>query len=372
MRGFKRCSLIAVSALVACVAMLPPSAQAGGNSYTQTNLVSDNWVPSAHPDDLLMNPWGIAFFPNGPFWIADNNSGWSTLYDGAGDKVPLNVSIPLASTTLTSPPASPTGIVWNGDPSAFVDTVNAIPGPSLFLFATEDGTIDAWTIGNPASPNTSADRMVDNTNNDAATSPVYKGLAMGVNSTGIFLFATDFRTGKIDVFDSSFNPVTPSGGEFSFTDSEIPAKFAPFGIANINGQLWVSYAKQDSAKHDPVAGAGKGFVDIFDTDGHLVRRFAAGAPLNAPWGMVRAPFHFGAFSNDILIGNFGNGKINAFDPETGAFLDSLRNPSGAVIVNDGLWALVFGGGLGSSPQVLYFTAGLDSEMHGLFGTLTAK
>jgi uncharacterized protein (TIGR03118 family) len=256
-------------------------------------------------------------------------------------------------------------MVWNGNPMAFM-----VGGaPALFIWATEDGTIAAWQ--GALSPITEAVTVVHNPKT-LTDGPVYKGLAIGNNSSGLFLYATDFRDGKIAVWDSSFSSISTAAAELNtkFIDSTIPSTFAPFGIQNINGQLWVTYAKQDAAKHDPVPGAGRGFVDVFDTDGNLLRHFAARGVLDAPWSVVLAPAHFGLFGNDILIGNFGDGKISAWDLKTRNFIDWLRNDQGKVIKLGTLWELVFGGGLVASPQTLYFTTGLEAEMHGLFGTLT--
>jgi uncharacterized protein (TIGR03118 family) len=347
------------------VIALAPLSRADAHGYLQTNLVSDKNSAANAPanDSNLVNPWGVAFFPGGPFWISDNGTGVSTLYDGLGDKISLTVTIPpLADTNPGAP--GPSGMVWNGNPLAFM-----VGGaPALFIWATEDGTIAAWQ----GALGTTAQIVVSNSN--LTTGPVYKGLAIGNNSSGLFLYATDFRDAKIAVWDSTFSSTSTAAAALNakFIDKKIPAGFAPFGIQNINGQLWVTYAKQDSAKqnHDPLPGAGRGFVDVFDTDGNLIKRFAQRGVLNAPWGMVLAPDHFGQFSNDILIGNFGDGKISAWDPKTGDFIDWMRNENGKTIKLGSLWALVFGGGAAASPQTLYFTTGLMDESDGLFGTLT--
>ena len=203
---------------------------------------------------------------------------------------------------------------------------------------------------------------------NGATGAVYKGLAAGVNPSGVFLYATNFRCGTIDVFDSKFKPAKLKG---HFEDSKIPAGYAPFGIANIDGDLVVTYAAQDKDKHDDNAGPGRGFVDIFDTDGNLIKRFASYTVLNSPWGIAQAPFNFGRFSNDLLIGNFGDGRISAFKLD-GQFDGRLLNTSGQLVQIDGLWSLIFGGGSQSSPSTLYFTAGPNHEADGLFGTLTPQ
>jgi uncharacterized protein (TIGR03118 family) len=239
---------------------------------------------------------------------------------------------------------------------------------ATFIWDTEDGTLSAWTGGLTPPNQNQAVLAVDN-----SPGAVYKGLVFGVNAKGVFLFATNFRAGTVDVFgpaNSSSNgqyvPITTDGG---FTDPNIPAGYAPFGIQKIDGNLFVTYAKQNAAKHDDVAGAGHGFVDVFDTDGHLLRRFASRGPLNSPWGIARASYAFGGFSGDIVIGNFGNGQINAFDSD-GNFLGALRDAKGKPLAIDGLWTLTLGGGRNSNSDTLYFTAGPNGETDGLFGTIT--
>lgn len=362
------------------------------NTYVVTPLVSDMAGKAKFQDQVLQNSWGVAFTPAGsPFWIADNNTGCSTLYDGTGVKQALQVSIPLPGNvvpptdckTVKPPPApapkptpaAPTGIIWNPSP-AFVVPGTVTPAnskgiPAIFIFDTEDGTISAWAGG--LTPFDHAVLAVDNSNSpNAANGAVYKGLAFGINVHGAFLFATNFRAGTIDVFGPPnppgglFTPATTDGG---FTDPQIPADFAPFGIQNIDGDLFVTYAKQNAQKHDDVAGPGNGFVDVFDTDGHLLRRFAGRGPLNSPWGVARASYAFGRFSGDILVGNFGNGKINVFDSR-GRFIDELDGPNDKPLVIDELWTLTLGGGAKSSSDTLYFTAGPNGQTDGLFGTIT--
>ena len=259
-------------------------------------------------------------------------------------------------------PAAPTGLVWNPTTSTttgFLVPNQDPPKVATFIFDTEDGTISAWTGG--LTPPDAAVLAVDN-----SPGAVYKGLVFGVNANGVFLFATNFRAGTVDVFDHNYQPVTTDGG---FNDPSIPAGYAPFGIQNIDGSLFVTYAKQNAAKHDDVAGPGRGFVDAFDTDGHLLQRFASRGVLNSPWGIARASFAFGQFSGDILVGNFGNGKINAFD-SNGNFLGTLRDNNGNQLKIDGLWTLTLGGGKNSSSDTLYFTAGPNGETNGLFGTIS--
>lgn len=352
------------------------------DAYTVTPLVGNLAGAAAVLDPVLQNPWGIAFSPSGsPFWVNDNATGCSTLYSGTGTKTALQVSIPLPGNVVptaschavdpTNPPnpapAAPTGIVWNPS-SAFV-----VPGTKIaasFIFSTEDGTISAWAGGlNPAD---NAVIAVDNSATPtAASGAVYKALVFGLSVKGALLYATNFRGGTIDVFGPNgsnglFTPVTTDGG---FADPSIPAGYAPFGIQNIDGDLFVTYAKQDDAKHDDVAGEGRGFVDVFDTDGHLLRRFSSRGRLNSPWAVTRASFNFGRYSGKILVGNFGNGRIDVYDND-GDFVDELRDAKGRAVVIDGLWDLVLGGGRGSSSDTLFFTAGPNGETNGLFGTIT--
>jgi len=351
------------------------------NAYVVAPLVSNVAGSATVHDPVLRNAWGVAFSPAGsPFWVNDNGTGCATLYSGNGTKVPLQVSIPLpgnvvpaASCQPVDPnnppnpaPAAPTGMVWN--PS----TAFLVPGttlPAVFIFATEDGTVSAWAGG--LSPAANAVIAVDNSSSPAAgNGAVYKGLVFGLSAKGGFLYATNFRAGTIDVFgptgsDGLFTPATTDGG---FADPDIPAGYAPFGIANVDGDLFVTYAQQNAAKHDDVAGPGHGFVDVFDTDGHLLRRFASRGSLNSPWAITRASFAFGRLSGRILIGNFGNGRINAFD-DNGRFIDELDDAHGKPLVIDGLWSLTLGGGRGSSSDTLYFTAGPNDESDGLFGNI---
>jgi uncharacterized protein (TIGR03118 family) len=373
-RFFSR-RFLAVIATAGVIALAPLS-RAYAHGYLQTNLVSDkNGAAVAPRNDVnLVNPWGMANIAGGPFWISDNATGFSSLYDGTGTpnaQLP-KVTIPTATITGNSASGSPDGIVWNGNPLQFADPVT---GPAqgnicIFIFATEDGTISCWAPGNFTSLTLlqNAQRIIDNTNANTTTSPVYKGLAIGTNDRDTFIYATDFRNRKVVSWNSAFGfDATLTA---AFQDSTIPATFAPFGIQNINGDLWVTYAKQDAVKHDPIHGAGLGFVDVFNTNGRLLRRFATRGVLDAPWAVVHAPQHFGQFSEDILIGNFGDGKITAWDPQTAGFIDWMRDPTGKTIVNKSLWALSFGGSTqGANSGVLYFTAGLVNEGDGLFGTL---
>jgi uncharacterized protein (TIGR03118 family) len=394
-------------ALIGCLALLASiagRAQAAG--YLQTNLVTDGSDPAitaAHTDPNLVNPWGISFIPGAsPFWVSDNNAGVATLYDGTGapflvaPNVPLVVDIPLPPDT-GGRGGAPTGQVANFPflatgafpleiPGQGNTTINT--GSALFIFATEDGTIEGWNLalaafgitGIPDPEGTfpiSDDALVVVDN--SASGAVYKGLALATRmvsgSPQPFLYATNFRTGNIDVFDSGFNQVTVPG---TFTDPKVQHGYAPFGIQPINGQLWVTYALQDAARHDPVNKPGHGFVSVFDNDGNLVSHFTQHGHLSSPWGVALAPASFGQFGGDILVGNFGNGMINAFDPANGHWLGMVSDADGKPIVNPGLWSVTFSGpaganAVGSDPDTLYITAGLLGPTHedaGLFAKIS--
>jgi uncharacterized protein (TIGR03118 family) len=330
------------------------------NSYFQRNLVSDIAGMAEKTDTNLVNPWGIAISPTSLFWVSDNHAGVSTLYDGNGVASSLVVTIPPPSGG--TPPAAPTGVVFNSSTNFQVS-----PGAvSRFIFATEDGTIVGW--------NSSSSNGVVKVDN-SASSAIYKGLAIGSFGGSNYLYAANFFAGTIDVIDQNYGAATLPG---SFLDPNLPPGFAPFNVQNFGGQLYVTYAKQDASKHDDVPGAGNGFVNIFDTSGNIVRRLISNGALNSPWGLVLAPTNFGAFSGALLVGNFGNGKINAFDPATGNLLGSLQDPAGNPIQIQGLWGLIFGNGVsGGDTRTLYFAAGIAGsatnsvEDHGLFGSISA-
>jgi uncharacterized protein (TIGR03118 family) len=354
MRRVHRGLLLTAAASTAVSALAVAYADSYDTAYVQKNLVSNVAGLAPTQDPNLQNPWGIAFFPGAPFWISDNHKGVSTLYDGQGNIIPLVVQIPGPEGSPASSPAAPSGIVWNPT-QGFAVAPNA---PALFIFATEDGTISGW---NQAANANHAVLKVDNSQSGA----VYKGLALGSNVHGVFLFATNFNAATIDVFDNTFKPAKLAG---PFSDPSIPAGFAPFGIALIDGNLFVTYAKQDPAKHDDVAGAGNGFVNVFSTDGYLLQRFASGGALNSPWGVTRSSYGFGKFSADVLVGNFGDGHISAYGSQ-GEFRGQLHNAMNQLIAIEGLWGLKFGGALGSNPDALYFTAGINQEQNGLFGSI---
>jgi len=329
----------------------------GGGLYKQTNLVSDIPGMAKHTDPNLVNPWGISFVPTNAFWIADNNSGLSTLYDGKGNIQSLVVTIPPAKGDTTG---SSTGTVFSSFSGAFMVTEKGISGTSGFLFDSEDGTISGWN------PLVDPNHAVIAVHNSGA---VYKGLAIAAVHANPYLYAANFRAGTIDVFDKHFAPATLQG---SFQDPGIPKGYAPFNIQSLGSKLYVTYAQQDSARHDDVPGQGRGFLDVFDDNGNLLKRLVSHGQLNAPWGLALASANFGLFSNDLLVGNFGNGSINAFDPNTGAFLGTLKDSQNQPVHIDGLWALAFGGGGDSGqPNQLFFTAGIQKEQHGLFGIIEA-
>jgi uncharacterized protein (TIGR03118 family) len=355
MKKLNRQLIVSILAATICVASYAEP-DSDDFAYKQTNLVSDGFVPAATPDMQLKNPWGIAVIPGAPFWIADNGTGVATLYDGAGHIVPLTVTVPPPKGSPPGTKATPTGIVWNPNGQQFLVAPKLA---ALFIFATEDGTISGWN------PNADPNAILEVDNSEGGSGAVYKGLALATNSTGVFLYATNFRAGTVDVFDSRFQPAKLSG---SFKDPRIPFGYAPFGIALIDGNLFVTYALREAGGEDDQPGAGHGFVDVFDTDGHLIKRFASRGTLNSPWGLARAPLNFGPASGDILIGNFGDGRISAFN-SNGDFRGQLRDPKGHTIKIDGLWSIVFGTAAAATPNFLYFTAGVNDEMDGLFGSL---
>jgi uncharacterized protein (TIGR03118 family) len=334
---------------------------AAGTVFQQTNLVSDVPGLAAHTDPRLQNPWGVSLSPDGQFRVDDNHTGLSTVYDVNGRREPGTVNIPLPPGGSGTSPSAPDGTVLNTT-SGFVISEDGRSAPATSIFATEDGTIAAW--------NQTVDRRnalieVDN----SAAGAVYKALTLGSNSRGTFLYATNFHNGTVDVFDSQFHQVQLAG---SFTDPGIPAGFAPFGIKNINGTLFVTYAKQLAPdNHDDQAGPGNGFIDEFDTSGNLIKRFASQGALNSPHGLALAPADFGAFGNALLVGNFGDGRISAFDLKTGKLLGQLSDAAGRPLVNVGIWGMTFANGAGGTrTDTLYFAAGINGENDGLFASIS--
>ncbi|GAA0744583.1 TIGR03118 family protein [Ideonella azotifigens] len=347
---------VTMTALAAlCTLALAGTAQAAG--YAVHKLVSDGAVSTPHADAHLKNTWGVAFNPFGYVWVANNHDGSSTLYDGNGVPQSLVVSVPAAS---GSGIGSPTGIIYNGS-SDFIVGNGTLTGASRFLFASEDGAITGWA------PNVDQGHALI-----AVTKPgaIYKGIAQAATGTANQLYATDFHNNRVDVYDKAFAPVTTSGG---FVDPALPKHYAPFGIQNINGNLYVSYARQDADAEDDVAGKGKGFVNVFNADGKLLRHLVAKEGLNAPWGMAMAPANFGELSNRLLVANFGDGTISAYDIATGAFIGQLSASSGQPLKIPGLWGIQFGNGLQSQPtNTLFFSAGPNDEADGVYGAITPK
>jgi uncharacterized protein (TIGR03118 family) len=346
-RTFGRGGLVLALAIAALFATVPLQA-AEGNSYTVTPLVSDQPGVAPVTDPNLVNAWGLAASATSPWWVADNETSVSTLYNGnTGQPVPLVVSVGTDS--------GPTGVVFNGG-SGFVVTNGTQSGPARFIFDGEDGVLRGW---NPAVDPTHA--LVAATGDPDA---IFKGLAIADN----MLFAADFHNNEVAVFDSTWDLVD------RFTDPGLPAGYAPFGIQTLGGNIFVTFAKQDADAEDEVAGQGRGFVDEFDTSGNLLRRVAQHGQLNAPWGLALALSDFGRFSGDLLVGNFGDGQINAYELGANGQYEhrgELRE-GGSQISIDGLWALGFGNGANAGPRdTLFFTAGPDEESHGLFGKITA-
>jgi uncharacterized protein (TIGR03118 family) len=348
--------LLGLLLALAAMQAVPASAGVARGSFHQTNLVSDVPGLAAITDPNLVNAWGLSSSPSSPIWVANNGTGTSTLYNTADQKVPLTVSIPNPE----GENGTPTGTVFNTStsPNDFVVTNGTAHGPSRFLFATEDGTILGW---NPAVKPTTAVIAVDNSG-----SAIYKGLTNGTVGTTNYLYASNFHQGTVDVWDGSWTAQHWAG---AFTDPNLPAHFAPFGIQNIGGWIYVSYAMQDAAGEDEVDAPGLGYVDVYTTAGAFVRRLASGRTLNAPWGLSQAPANFGNFHNTILVGNFGDGRINAYTPD-GRFKGQLKSETNAPIQIDGLWGLRVGnGGQGGTVDALYFAAGIDGEAHGLYGKI---
>jgi uncharacterized protein (TIGR03118 family) len=361
--------LLVISILLVAMAFVSGPIQAkSGGFYRQTNLVSNIPGLARFTDSNLKNPWGLSHSSTSPWWVSDNGTGVSTLYRGDGTPFPVGsplvVTIPPPAGSPAGTTSAPTGNIFNGT-SDFVVTGKNGSGPSRFIFATEDGTISGW---NPAADPTNAILEVDN----SASGAVYKGLAIGSNSSGNFLYATNFNAGVVEMYDAQFKPAGSFTDSSLSTDCPLPNQcFAPFGIQNINGSLYVTFALQDADKHDDAKGPGNGFVDVFDTSGNLIKRLISHGELNSPWGLALAPNGFGRFGKDLLVGNFGDGHINAYEPDTGAFRGQLKDPRGNPITIDGLWALGFGnGGTAGPTDTLFFTAGINDEADGLFGSIT--
>ena len=350
-------------ALVSMVAL--GAAQPAGADppfYKQRNLISDDTtlIPAEHRDGLLLNAWGLAASATSPWWIANNGSDSSILF---------NVTTgAIQSLVVAIPDGAPTGLVFNNSGGGFVVTSGASSAPAVFIFSSEAGVISGWNPNVPP-PAPSTQAQVGATVADA----IYKGLAIAGTGADARLYATNFHAGTVDIFDNAYTLLALPG---AFVDPNLPVGYAPFGIQNINGTLYVTYALQDDDAEDDVAGPGNGFVDAFDTAGKLLRRVASRGSLNSPWGLALAPADFGAFSNKLLVGNFGDGRINAYDlsesTSTGeaVAVGPLHSAKGPPIEIEGLWALQFGNGAGAGPKnTLFFTSGPFDEAHGLFGSL---
>jgi uncharacterized protein (TIGR03118 family) len=352
-RLFQRLSIATV------VTVLTSSlAQSQTNAYVPQNLVSDlaGFAPTTDPN--LRNPWGLALSPNGTVWVSNQRTGTSTLYDKQGHPGPFTVQIPPSASG--SGTGSPTGVVFNSSTDFQLQ-----PGqPALFIFATTDGTISGW---NPNVNQTQAVLNVDNSGSGAA----YTGLAIGTDGSSNFLYAANFHGRVIEIFNGNFERTFPG----TFFDPLVPSGFSPFNIQNIQGRLYVTYAKVNDAGTADQPGPGNGYVAVFDVYGNLQQHLISNGPLNSPWGVTIAPTSFGMLSGSLLVGNFGDGKINAFDPSSGASLGTMSDASGNPITILGLWSLVSTTDAASNPIVL-FTAGFPAtgqlEDHGLFGMLSPQ
>ncbi|MFI5099367.1 MAG: TIGR03118 family protein [Actinomycetes bacterium] len=344
---------VSIAALVA--AQSPASASPGFNhhrAYVQTNLVSDVPGWAALTDPNLVNAWGLSQGAATPLWVSDNGTDVTTLYTdppgGSPAIVPLVVKIPGGA---------PTGQVFN-DTTGFALSDGS---PAFFVFASEAGKVTAWNPGRV--PITLAEKHASNPN------AIYKGITLVHGASGPFLLAADFHSNRIRAFDSSFMPMAlPSG---AFSDPTLPADYAPFNVTVVGTRVFVSYAKQKPDKVDDASGPGHGFIDVYGVDGKWQMRFASRGVLNSPWGMTVAPAGFGPFAGDLLVGNFGDGRIHAFNQWTGHLDGTLRDGDGHPIVIDGLWGLLPGNGTSQRSDAVWFSAGPEGESHGLLGTLTS-
>jgi uncharacterized protein (TIGR03118 family) len=392
---WKSLSLLALSLF-----LLPALTEA--QQYKQTNLVSNITGMAPTIDPNLKNPWGLTRSSGSPFWVGNNNSGTSTLYDGNGnprnffpdphpDSNGNGINSPFNNFVMVPPPgfapgtqSAPTGVVFNGSPTDFLLNKGTPAGqPAVFIFATEDGTISGWNpVVNLAAgakpPSINAVLEVDNSDKGSSNGAVYKGATSAEFDGKKYLYVTNFRSAKVEVYDTNFKRVHL--GEDAFDpdadgdrdgDDHIPHGFAPFNIQNIGGVLFVTYARQDAARHDPVGGDGAGFVEIFTPEGKHIGHLEHGDWFNAPWGVVWTTRDFGEFSNAILVGNFRSGWIAAFNGFTHKFLGFVRNPDNSLMFIDGIWSLTFGNDATAGPaNTLFFTAGINNENDGLFGTIT--
>jgi uncharacterized protein (TIGR03118 family) len=401
-----RRSTLATALLAVFISYLGTPAAVKTGGYIETDLVVNkspltdkNGIvhSSKQVDPNLLNPWGVTEIPTGsPFWISDNAAGVSTLYNvpaNAPNSVTINPRVVRIPTPvdLLGRSGAPTGTVFNittlpGSTPGFiisgVDKNNKpASAPALFIFATEDGTIVGWNPGvnpegfDPANAGNygiiARNNSFDNfdPNDTPKTGAVYKGIAIATDAEGqTRLYVTNFRSGKVEMYNVNWQTLFPPQ---KFVDPKLPDSYAPFNIVPIKGELFVTFAVQNAEKHDDVAGQSHGIVDVFDLDGNFRQRFAQHDQLNSPWGVALAPTGFGELGGALWIGNFGNGQINAFDPDTGKFLSKVRDPKGQAILIDGLWTITFGSnnGNGGAANTLYFTAGVNGETDGLFGSL---
>jgi uncharacterized protein (TIGR03118 family) len=350
-------SLCATALLLAAVRL--GSAANPPNAYLVHNLVADQPGIADFTDPNLVNPWGFATSATSPFWLTDGGTGLSTVYTSNGTpNATTHPAVPPSAKGTT--PSTPTGIIANATGGFLVQ--GKVPS---FIFVTADGALSAWASAVSAAQ---AQLMVDNSASGAA----YFGLAISATTTNAapLLYAANFASGNIDIFDTNYKPVSMPG---AFVDASVPAGYAPFNIQNLGGKLYVMYAKQNAPKNFAVSGAGLGYVAIFDLSGNLIKHLASNGPLNAPWGVAIAPSTFGAFANDVLIGNFGDGTINAFDPNTGAALGPMQDQNGYIISFPGLWGLILGnGGSGGDANAIYLIAGGAAQKHGILASLQAS
>jgi len=349
-----RHSIVTVLLTVASMSLTAAVARAAStsaNNFNWVNFQSDIAGVARHVDPNLVNPWGMALSSSNTIFVADNGKGVATSYNADGTSTGLVVTIPASATNTEG--ANPTGNVANST-SFFKVTKNGNSLPSTFIFVSEDGSISGYNAQLDA---TNAILAVDN----GATGAVYKGATMGVANSHNFLYVTNFHAATVETYDENF--ALQSSASFPFTDPNIPAGFAPFGIRQFNGQVFVTYALQNAEMHDDVAGPGNGFIDIFDTNGGLVKRLVSNGALNSPWGLALASGTFNPFQNDLLVGNFGDGRINVYDPTTGAFVGTPTLKDGTPLDFENLWDLL------QLNHGLYFSAGIGDEQHGLFGVI---
>jgi uncharacterized protein (TIGR03118 family) len=351
-------TLTAMLGAVALVvlAAAPAGAQGGppGSRFSRVDIVSDQPGAARLTDPNLVNAWGLAAGPTTPLWVADNGTNVSTIYPGVKAE-----DVTIASLVVDTATDGPTGIVFNPTAGFAVGGQRA-----LFIFDSEAGDITGWAPGVPPPPPSTVAQPAAHV--DGA---IFKGLTLVDTGAGAFLYAADFHNARIDVFDDTYQQVqTPAS---AFRDPLLPKGYAPFNVQALDGKLYVAYAKQDADAEDEVAGPSLGFVDVFSPSGVMLQRLVSHGQLNAPWGLAIAPAGFGRFGGDLLVGNFGNGRINAYDIHTGEFEGTLRGEDGRPIEIDGLWALRFGNGVTGTADTLIFSAGPDDEEHGLVGFLTA-